>query len=251
MRLSGKTAIVTGAGSGIGQGIALAFAREGADVVVADINLAGAQSTAAEIVRAGRKGVAIHTDVSDPGQVQTLVDGAEAALGRLAVLVNVAGVTMPLPILDTTSEQWDRILDVNLKGTFLCLQAAARAMARHGGGAIINTASVLGIHARRSRAAYCASKAGIIMLTRAAAWELGPLGIRVNAIAPGSIETPLMRSAPSSPEELARKAAAIPLKRRGSPADLTGPAIFLASDDAIYVTGEIMVVDGGMTSGIE
>ena len=251
MRLNGKTAVVTGGGSGIGRGIALAYAREGADVVVADVNLAGAQSTAAEIERAGRKGIAIRTDVSDPGEVQELVDGTMAALGGIDVLVNVAGITMPLPILDTTPEQWDRILDVNLKGTYLCLRAAARVMAGHGGGAIINTTSVLGLHARRSRAAYCASKAGIIMLTRAAALELGPLGIRVNAIAPGSIETPLMQSAPSSPEELARKAAAIPLKRRGNPADLTGPAIFLASNDAIYVTGEIMVVDGGMTAGIE
>ncbi|MBU6497292.1 MAG: SDR family oxidoreductase [Rhodospirillales bacterium] len=251
MRLNGKAAIVTGGGSGIGQGIALAYAREGADVVVADINLAGAQSTAAEISRAGRKGIAIRTDVSDPDAVQALADEAVAALGRIDVLVNVAGITIPLPILDTTPEHWDRVLDVNLKGTFLCLQAAARQMAVQGGGAIINTTSVLGLHARRSRGAYCASKAGIIMLTRTAALEFGSLGIRVNAIAPGSIETPLMNSAPASREELARKAAAIPLKRRGTAADLTGPAIFLASDDALYVTGEVVVVDGGMTAGIE
>lgn len=251
MRLQGKAAIVTGGGSGIGQGIALAYAREGADVLVADINPEGAAETVAGIERAGRRGIAIHTDVSEPAQAQAMVDAAVAAFGRLDVLVNVAGIMTAYPILDTTPEQWDRILDVNLKGTFLCLQAAARVMARQGGGSIINTSSVLGLNARRSRAAYCASKAGIILLTRTAALEFGPLGIRVNAIAPGSIETPLVKSAPITPEALARKIAAIPLQRRGDPADLTGPAVFLASDDAIYVTGDLLVVDGGMTAGIE
>jgi NAD(P)-dependent dehydrogenase (short-subunit alcohol dehydrogenase family) len=154
-------------------------------------------------------------------------------------------------LLDTTLEQWDQTLDVNLRGTFLCMQAVARVMVKQGRGSIINTSSILGSHARPKRAAYCASKAGINLITQTAAMELGPKGIRVNAIAPGSIETPLVLSAPISPEALAKKVAAIPLQRRGEPADLAGPAVFLASDDAIYVTGDILTVDGGMTAGIE
>ena len=251
MRLLDKLAIVTGGGSGIGRGIAEAYAAEGADIVVADVNLAGAQETIATVHSLGRRGVAIRTDVADPAQVLALVDATRETFGKIDILVNVAGVMNAYPLLETTVEQWDQTLDVNLKGTFLCLQAVARVMVAQGHGTIINTTSILGRNARPKRAAYCASKAGIILLTQTAALELGPLGIRVNAIAPGSIMTPLVRSAPITPEALARKIASIPLKRQGDPADLTGPAIFLASDESRYVTGDIMTVDGGMTAGIE
>jgi 3-oxoacyl-[acyl-carrier protein] reductase len=251
MKLKDKIAIVTGGGSGIGRGIALAYAREGADVAVIDINEAGARETVAGIEAAGRKGLAIRTDVGDPAQIAVMVDAVVKAFGRIDILVNVAGVMNAYTLLDTTLAQWDQTLDVNLRGTFFCMQAVARVMVAQGQGTIINTSSILGVNARPKRAAYCASKAGINLITQCAAMELGPKGIRVNAIAPGSIETPLVLQAPITPEALAKKVAAIPLQRRGDPADLTGPAVFLASDDARYVTGDILTVDGGMTAGIE
>jgi NAD(P)-dependent dehydrogenase (short-subunit alcohol dehydrogenase family) len=251
MRLKDKTAIVTGGGSGIGQAIALAYAGEGADIVIADVNIKGAQATVDGVTAAGRRGLAVETDVSDLGAIQAMVDAARKEFGKIDILVNVAGVMSACAVLDTSEEQWDRVLDVNLKGTFFCLQAVARVMVEQGFGTILNTTSILGRNARAKRSAYCASKAGIILVTQAAAMELGPKGIRVNAIAPGSIETPLVLSALISPEDQARKVARIPLLRRGDPVDLAGPAIFLASDEAAYVTGEIVTVDGGMTAGIE
>lgn len=251
MKLNEKIAIVTGGASGIGQAIARAYAREGAHIVVADIDLEGAQGTVADVQAVGRRGMALRTDVSSHADIEALVATTEQTFGRIDVLVNVAGVMNAYSVLDTTLAQWNQTLDVNLRGTFLCMQAAARVMVRQGHGVIINTSSVLGSNARPRRAAYCASKAGIIMITRTAAMELGPLGVRVNAIAPGSIETPLALAAPMTPEALARKVAAIPLKRRGLPEDLTGPAVFLASDDAAYVSGEVLTVDGAMTAGIE
>jgi NAD(P)-dependent dehydrogenase (short-subunit alcohol dehydrogenase family) len=251
MRLKDKVAIITGGGSGIGQGIALAYAREGANIIVADVNLQGAQETISSVKHIGRQGLAILTDVAELTQVQEMVNSSLSAFGKIDVLVNVAGIMNAYSVLDTTVEQWDRTLNVNLRGTFLCMQAVARVMIKQGYGSIINTTSILGRNARPKRAAYCASKAGIILLTQTAAMEFGPHGIRVNAIAPGSIETPLVKSAPISQEAIARKVAAIPLRRRGDPADLTGPAIFLACDDSNYMTGDILTVDGGMTAGIE
>lgn len=251
MRLKDKVAIVTGAGSGIGREIALAYAREGAQVVIADVNQSGARETAAQLASEAITSLAVGVDVSDHTQVDALADTVIRSFGRIDILFNVAGIVIPRLLVETSVEDWDRTLDVNLKGTFLCMRAVAKQMLKQGSGSIINTTSVLGQNARANRSAYCASKAGIILLTQSAALELGPHGIRVNAIAPGSIETPLVLSAPSSPEALARKIAAIPLKRRGTPGDLIGPAIFLASDEAAYVTGDVLVVDGGMTAGIE
>jgi NAD(P)-dependent dehydrogenase (short-subunit alcohol dehydrogenase family) len=250
-RLKDKVAIVTGGGSGIGRGVCLAYAREGAHVVVADINLQGAKETVKEIEAAGHQGLAVQTDVSDPAQVNAMVAAARAAFGRIDVLFNGAGITAPASLLDTTVEQWDRILTVNLRGQFLCLQAAARVMVEQGRGKIINVTSILGVQARITRGAYGASKAGVISLTQTAAVELGPHGVYANAIAPGSIETPMVMSAPSTPEQTQRKIAAIPLRRRGGPDDLTGPAIFLASDESDYVTGMVMTVDGGFTASVD
>ncbi len=251
MKLKDKVAIVTGGGSGIGRGVSLAFAREGAHVVVADINRKGADETVAMVEEAGRRGLAVQTDVADPTQVTAMVAAARAAFGRIDILFNGAGILFPTSILDTTVEQWDRTLAVNLRGNFLCLQAVAKVMVEQGRGKIINITSILGIQARAKRGAYGASKAGIISLTKTAAIELGPQGVFVNAIAPGSIETPFAQSAPASPEVNQRKMAAIPLRRRGDPHDLTGPAIFLASDDSDYVSGMVMTVDGGYTAGME
>lgn len=227
------------------------YARQGAHIVVADINLPGAQETVKEIEAVGRRGLAIQTDVSDPTQVSAMVAAARTAFGRLDVLFNGAGITAPTSLLDTTLEQWDRIITVDLRGQFLCLQAAARIMVEQGHGKIINVTSILGSQGRVNRGAYSASKAGIISLTQTAAVELGPLGVYANAIAPGSIETPMVKSAPSTPEETQRKLASIPLRRRGDPEDLTGPAIFLASDESDYVSGIVMTVDGGFTASVD
>lgn len=251
MRLKDKVAIVTGGGSGIGRGVCLAFAREGAQVAVVDLNLPGAQDTVAEVEAAGRRGMAVQTDVSDPIQVQAMVAAALAAFGRIDVLFNGAGIISPTSLLDTTAELWDRILTVNLRGQFLCLQAVGRVMVAQGSGKIINISSILASQGRVNRGAYGASKAGIISLTQTAAVELGPLGVHVNAIAPGSIETPFAQSAPSSPEVTQRKLAAIPLRRRGTPEDLMGPAVFLACAESDYVTGTVLTVDGGFTASVD
>lgn len=251
MRLQDKIAIVTGGGSGIGRGVCLAFAREGAHVVVVDVNLQGAQETVAEVEAAGRRGLAIQTDVSAAEQVTAMVVAARQAFGRIDILFNGAGIISVATLLDTTVEQWDRVQDINLRGQFLCLKAVAPVMVEQGRGKIINVTSILGSQARAKLGAYGASKAGIISLTCTAAVELGPFGVYVNAIAPGSIETPMVKSAPSTPEETARKVAGIPLRRRGVPEDLTGPAVFLASDDADYVTGAVLTVDGGFTASVD
>lgn len=251
MRLEDKVAVVTGGGSGIGRGVCLAYAREGAQVAVVDINLDGARETATQIEAQGGRALAIRCDVSDAEQVQNMVATTLAACGHIDVLFNGAGILYPTSLLDTSVEQWDRTLAVNLRGFFLCLQAVGRVMVAQGRGKIINVTSILGTQARAKRGAYGASKAAIISLTKTAAVELGPLGVHVNAIAPGSIETPFVQSAPASPEVTQRKLAAIPLRRRGEPADLTGPAVFLASDESDYVSGAIVTVDGGYTAGME
>jgi NAD(P)-dependent dehydrogenase (short-subunit alcohol dehydrogenase family) len=251
MRLKDKVAIVTGGASGIARGVCVAYAREGAHVVVADVNLDGAQETAAMVEAAGRRGLAVCTDVADPAQILAMVATARAEFGRIDVLFNGAGIISPTALLDTTVEQWDHIMAVNLRGEFLCLQAVARIMVEQGRGKIINVTSILGSQARVNRGAYAASKAAIISLTQTAAVELGPHGVFVNAIAPGSIETPMVKSAPSTPEATQRKLAAIPLRRRGDPQDLAGPAIFLASDESDYVTGVVMTVDGGFTASVD
>jgi NAD(P)-dependent dehydrogenase (short-subunit alcohol dehydrogenase family) len=251
MRLNDKVAIVTGGGSGIGRGVCLAFAREGAHVVVADVNLQSARETLAGVEAARRRGLAVQTDVSDPAQVNAMVAAARAAFGRIDVLFNGAGIIFAKSVLDTTVEEWDRLMAVNLRGQFLCLQATARIMVEQGRGKIINITSILGAQGRVERVAYCASKAGITSLTQTCAVELGPRGVYVNAIAPGSIETGMTKSAPSTPEETQRKIAGIPLRRRGDPDDLTGPAIFLASDESDYVTGAVLTVDGGFTASVD
>jgi 3-oxoacyl-[acyl-carrier protein] reductase len=220
-RLEDKVAIVTGGGSGIGRGVCLAYAREGAQVVVVDNDLEGANDTVRRLEAVGRRGLAVRTDVSDAVEVDAMVAATLAAFGTVDVLFNGAGITIPASLLDTTVEQWDRILAVNLRGQFLCLRAAARVMVERGHGKIVNVTSILGAQARVNRGAYGASKAGIISLMQTAAVELGPRGIYANAIAPGFIETPMAKSAPATPEETRRKLAAIPLRRRAIPR--TGP----------------------------
>jgi 3-oxoacyl-[acyl-carrier protein] reductase len=237
MRLEGKVAVVTGAGSGIGRGIAERFAQEGARVVVNDVNEGAARAVADAI-----GGLAVPADVSRSADVDRLFDTAISELGGVHVLVNNAGlIDVERHFLEADEAWWDRVLGVNLKGQFLCALRAAQWMARNGGGAIVNLSSGGARAAHRGMVAYDASKGGVEAMTRALALDLGPYGIRVNALAPGSIDVRGFTE-----EQAAEKGETIPLGRVGYPDDLAGPAVFLASDDARYVTGVALSVDGGL-----
>jgi len=245
MRLTGKVALVTGAQQGIGRAIALALAREGADVGVNYLDDRGAADKVVQEVRgAGRRTVLVQADVAQPASAQAMVEQVVGELGGIDVLVNNAGVYPRVPLLEMRESDWDLVLDVNLKGGFFCAQAAARAMIAAGRrGSIVNMASqairgaVRGVH-------YSASKGGVVAMTRAMALELAPHGIRVNAIAPGLTDTAQPRYG-NTEAELAVMASAVPLGRMAQPADIAGIAVFLASDEAGHVTGQTLHVNGG------
>jgi glucose 1-dehydrogenase len=245
-RVEGKVALVTGAGGGIGGAGAEGLGREGAAVLCTDIDAAAAEATAGRIRSAGGRAAAQALDVRDRAAVDAAVAAAVREFGRLDVLVECAGISHRLNFLDLDAETWDRIIGVNLTGMFHLGQAAARQMvAQGGGGSIINVTSQLAEVARPERAAYVASKGGGRSLTHAMAVDLAAHGIRVNAIAPGPTLTGLTRASYTDPEARRATEALIPLGRLGQPDDLVGAVLFLASDEARWVTGSTVTVDGG------
>lgn len=240
--LADKVVVVTGAAKGIGCAIAERFAGQGCKVVIADIDAPVAEQTAETITNSGGTAISVAVDVADGEQVGALFDATVAAFGTVDVLVNNAGLVSPmLHFFDADEAWWRRIVDVNLTGHFLCGHRAARIMAKKGGGAIINMSSGGATRAHRSFTAYDATKGGIEALTRAMALDLGPYNVRVNALMPGSIDTSGL-----GPDDRVLRGENVPLGRIGEPFDMTGAAIFLASDDASYITGDVIKVDGGM-----
>lgn len=247
MRLKDRIAIVTGSGSGIGAGVAERFAAEGAEVVCADLNQANAETVAARLRNGGGRATAIGVDVTDYAAVEALVAGTVARAGRLDILVNSAGISQRQPFLEVTPESFRRILSVNLDGTLYCGQWAARAMAERGYGRIVNIASISGYRAGFGRTAYGTSKAAVIGLTRQMAVELGPLGITVNAVGPGPVDTPLTAVTHSQATRQSYYDR-IPMKRYGEISEMADAATFLASDEASFVNGQILYVDGGFSA---
>jgi 3-oxoacyl-[acyl-carrier protein] reductase len=247
MRLANQVAIITGAAQGIGQAIALRFAAEGARVVIADVNGPAADQTAREIETLGRTARAFEVDVTDAARVAALLEETQTHFGRLDILVNNAGVGLNRPFLTTTLEEWERQLRVNLTGTFLCAQAAARVMVQQGRGQIVNVASISGQRGGQGRAAYGSAKAGVILLTRVMAVELAPLGVRVNAIAPGPVDTAQSRGTHTEATRRAYRER-IPTGRYGTREEIANAALFLVSDESTFVAGHVLNVDGGFAA---
>jgi NAD(P)-dependent dehydrogenase (short-subunit alcohol dehydrogenase family) len=252
MRLRDKNAIVTGAGSGIGRAIALGFAREGARVVCADIDLASAQTTAEDIRARGGDALAAPVDVSVRAQVEAMLAAALGVYARVHILASVAGIATVRHFLDLPEEEWDRVLEVNLKGLYLCGQVVGRHMAQAGGGVIINVTSQVAEVAQPDCAHYYASKGGGKQLTRAMAIDLARFNIRVNALAPGLTNTGMTaRTSASGDEEWTyrrRILEHIPLGRPAEPEEMVGAAVYMASDESSYMTGASLIVDGGYTA---
>jgi len=247
MRLDNKTAIVTGARRGIGRTIALALAKEGANVVVSDISQEDCQKVVTEIERLGRKGLALKCNVTSRAEVEDMVRRAVAEFGKVDILVNNAGIIGFKPFLELTDEDWDNTLNVNLKGQFLCARAVAKEMVKNKWGRIINIASIssggCGI-AFPLIAHYTASKGGVMALTEALALELTPQGINVNAICPGAIDTDMVKAVKER-GQLEQVLLRIPKGRLGQPEDIANLAVFLASDESDYISGAAIVIDGG------
>jgi len=244
MRLKDKVALVTGGARGIGQAIALTFAREGADIVVADVNLEIAQKTGLEIEALGRKALALEMDVTNYEKVEEGINKILDKMGKVDILVNNAGITKDNLLLRMSQADWDAVINVNLKGTFNCIKAVTRPMIKQRSGRIISIASIIGLMGNPGQANYAASKAGIIALTKTVAKELASRNINANAVAPGFIQTEMTAKLP---EDIKKKMLeAIPLAKLGTPQDVANTCLFLASEESSYITGQVITIDGGM-----
>ncbi|HKH33423.1 MAG TPA: SDR family oxidoreductase [Beijerinckiaceae bacterium] len=252
MRLEGKICIVTGGGSGIGRATCLLFAREGARVIVADKRREAADAVAAECTARDAQAIGIAVDVAKDADAKHMVDETVKRFGRLDVLVNNAGYGFAGTVVDTDEEAWEGLMAVNVRGVFLCSKHAIPAMAANGGGAIVNTASVVASVGIRNRAAYCASKGAVAALTRAIAIDHVAEGIRCNAVAPGTIDTPyfdeILRKSPVAADSRKALEARQLLGRLGTPEEIAAGILFLASDESRFATGSILTLDGGMTA---
>lgn len=243
MRLGNKVAIITGAGSGIGKETALLFAKEGAKVVVADMNEIAGNETVEEIKKNG-EGFFVKLDVSNREQAKQMVKITLEKYGKIDVLINNAGIVQDAFVSKMTEEQWDKVININLKGVFNCTQAVVEIMMNQGNGVIINTSSIVGLNGNVGQVNYAATKAGLIGMTKTLAKELGKKGIRVNAVAPGFITTPMTSNVPDKILEMMKEKT--PLRRLGEPKDIANAYLYLASDDANFVNGAVLCVDGGL-----
>jgi 3-oxoacyl-[acyl-carrier protein] reductase len=256
--LAGKVAVVTGAGNGIGRAIALAFARQGADVVAVDVEEAAGSQVVDDIRALGRRSHLVRADITDAAAMAAMAGHVVERFGAIHLLVNNAGVSLNTPLERRPFHEfdlatWDRVIRTNLTGSFHCARAVAGVMVNRGYGKIVNIGSVMGLVPTRNQAAYAASKAGLLQLTRLMALDLAPHGINVNAIAPGSILTRTTKTKfyenPDATEKVESILSHIPMKRPGQPEDVANAALFLVSDTSSYVTGHVLTVDGGWTCG--
>ena len=245
MRLKDKVCIITGAAQGIGLATARRFAREGAVVIVCDVRAPGVDAAVQQCRQDGAQAEGFVVNVTDRAQVDAMVQAVRQRWGRIDVLVNNAGITRDARLQKMTLEQFDAVIDVNLRGVFHCSQAVADAMVLQGSGVILNASSVVGIYGNFGQTNYAASKFGVIGFTKTWSRELGPKGVRVNAVAPGFIETPILATMPQKVVEQMRQD--VPLRRMGQPEEIASVYAFLASDDASYVNGAVLEVSGGLT----
>lgn len=244
MRLANKVTVITGAASGIGQATALRFAKEGARVVVCDINQAGIDNVVSEIVAAGGQAIGYVVNVTDKASITAMVAGVKAQWSRVDVLVNNAGIVADAQLSKMTDEQFDRVIDINLKGVYNCTKAVVDTMIEQGSGVILNASSVVGLYGNFGQTNYAAAKFGVIGFTKTWAKELGKRGIRSNAVCPGFVATPILKDMPEKVIQAMEEK--VPMRRLAQPEEIASVYLFLASDDASYINGAVLSVDGGL-----